>query len=459
MVAGFLQEVPAELRSKLERITSILPDSVEIFQELYDFALTKGETLERKKPNINVPENEKIDSSDIIFKLENASILSPLRKKLDFVFHLSPTNKQLMISLLKNGKSEYSIGDLKTNIKMATFLPVPEKQNIVYLFLDCRSPNNPNQQEPILMTLNKMTTLEQFCKMGILPSNEKDFKKCKDYMRKQAILTGFRITDPFSNNNTQGQLNSFHVECHRGTKEGTLYFLPDHILFGFKKPILLFQSTDVASITYSSITRLTFNMTLITNDEQKYEFSMIDQSEYATIDGYVKIKQVTDKSMSEELKAKKLKNSQQSNNDESIIKDAVAEIDNKQGTNLQNLPDDSDDEENDQDFQADSDLSDGSDQDEEEGDDNDDNDEDQAEEVADEEEEEEEEDLDDLEEIQPPAENVSQLNLQLNYSTAENIHTNEDSANNINIGSLEDIIVDVDDGDDDDEDNSGVEYD
>ncbi|SMN19786.1 similar to Saccharomyces cerevisiae YNL206C RTT106 Histone chaperone, involved in regulation of chromatin structure in both transcribed and silenced chromosomal regions [Maudiozyma saulgeensis] len=452
MATEFLQDVPAELRTKIEKIISILPDSSNIFKELYDFALTKGETLERKKPNTSTPENEKIDSSDIIFKLDNASVLSPLRKKLDFVFHLSPKDKQPMISLLKNGKSEFSIKDLKTNIKMATFLPVPEKKNIVYLFLECRSSSNPNQQEPILMTLNRTTTLEQFCKMGILPNNENDFKKCKDYMRKQAILTGFRIIDPFSNNNTQGQLKSFHVECHRGTKEGTLYFLPDHILFGFKKPILLFQSTDIASITYSSITRLTFNMTLITNDEQKFEFSMIDQAEYATIDEYVKVKQVTDKSMSEELKAKKLKNAQQSSADESVLKEAASEIDNAQGTNIQNLPDDSDDEENDQNFEAESDLSDGSDHGEE--DDDDENDGEQAEEVADE-----EEDLDELEEIQPSVEEISQSNLQLNYATAEETNTIEDTIDNVNMGSLEDIMVDVDDGDDDDEDDSGVEYD
>ncbi|KAG0655723.1 hypothetical protein C6P45_002912 [Maudiozyma exigua] len=475
MSTDFLQEVPSDLRYKIEKIASILPDSIELFQEIYDFALNKGENLQRKKATISKElEAVNIEDSNIIFKLENASILSPIRKKLDFVFHLNSNDKQPMISLLKNSKIEYSINNLKTNIKMATFLPVPEKSNIVYLYLECKSVKDPTQQESILMALNKTSTLGQFIKMGILPNNEKDFKKCKDYMRKQAILTGFRIIDPFSNNGTnttssnndniQGQLKSFHVECHRGTKEGTLYFLPDHILFGFKKPILVFQSTDIASITYSSITRLTFNMTLITNNDEKFEFSMIDQSEYAKIDEYVKTKQVIDKSMSEELKAKKLKSSQQTagNSEEnSALKDAVAEMNDTatDATNINNLAGDSDDEENDQDFQAESDLSDGSEngeEDEEDDDDEEDNIEGEQAEEDEDAEEEAEEDMPRAHDSVEVTEDIpSDPNLQLNYpSTAVSNEQNQP-----NVGSLEDIIVDLDDEDEDDEDDSGVEYD
>lgn len=475
MNTDFLQEVPSDLRIKIEKITSILPDSIELFHEVYNFALNKGETLERKKPTISKQiESSKIEDTNIIFKLENASILSPIRKKLDFLFHLSSNSKQPMISLVKNSNVEYSINDLKTNIKMATFLPVPEKSNIVYLYLECKSSKDPSQQESILMALNKNSTLEQFIKMGILPNNEKDFKKCKDYMRKQAILTGFRIIDPFSingttsSNNIQGQLKSFHVECHRGTKEGTLYFLPDHILFGFKKPILVFQSTEITSITYSSITRLTFNMTLITSNDEKFEFSMIDQSEYAKIDEYVKTKQVIDKSMSEELKAKKLKTSQQNDNngeDNSALKDAVAEMNGTVGdaTNINNLPEDSDDEENDQDFQAESDLSDGSENEEDDDDeDGNDNGEDEAEEVEEDEEEEGHEYIKETNDVPQEGHSIeitedisSETNLQLNYPST----TIDDEHNQPNVGSLEDIVVDLDDEDEDDEDDSGVEYD
>ena len=476
MSGDFLKEIPSDLRNKIEKITSILPDSITLFQEVYDFALNKNEPLQRKKPSPSKDiKSSTLTKENIIFQLDNVSILSPIRKKLDFIFHIDSKNFEPMISLMKDSKIEYSFNNLTKNIKMATFLPVPEKSNIVYLYFECISSKDPKQQESILMALNKKITLEQFIEKKLILPNETDFKTCKDYIRKQAIMTGFRIIDSFSINGTttkdniQGQLKSFHVECHRGTKEGTLYFLPDHILFGFKKPILVFQSTDIASITYSSITRLTFNMTLITNDDEKFEFSMIDQSEYAKIDEYVKMKQVIDKSMSEELKAKKLKSSQQNGNtddneDKSALKDAVAEMNGTtaDATNINNLAEDSDDEENDQDFQAESDLSDGSenddDQDDEEEDEN--NGEDEAEEVG--EEEEEEEDIQETKNIPQEDNSIeitedepSETNLQLTYPST----TIEEEQNQPDVGSLEDIVVDLDEEDEDDEDDSGVEYD
>lgn len=453
MSANFLETLPQELRSKVEKITAVIPNSLPIFEELYNYGLSQTNELSHKKPKGEQVTNKRVDSANVIFKLDNASVLSPLRKKLDFVFHLSESDKQPVISLLKDGNIEYTIADLKNNISMAAFLPIPEKSNMVYLFLECRTPGNTKYADPILLTLSKSATLLQFQKMGIIPNSEKDFKKCIDYMRKQAILTGFRIIDPFSNNtNAQEKLKSFYVACHRGTKEGMLYFLPDHILFGFKKPILLFKSTDIVSITYSSITRLTFNVTLITKDEQKYEFSMIDQTEYAKIDEYVKMKEVTDKSMSEELKATKALKRSQQNEGESILKEAEAQISGQQGTSIADIPNDSDDEENDQDFQAESDLSDGSDRDEEDesDDDTDGNGSDEAEEVD------EEEDEGDIEEI---GNNIADVEIPEDSFKEEPL-ADQPSNELPTMGSLEDIAVEVDDDDDDDDDDgSGVEYD
>ena len=57
--------------------------------------------------------------------------------------------------------------------------------------------------------------------------------------------------------------------------------------------------------------------------------------------------------------------------------------------------------------------------------------------------------------INPQSVSISETNLQLNYPST----TIDDEHNQPNVGSLEDIVVDLDDEDEDDEDDSGVEYD
>ncbi|QLL32540.1 hypothetical protein HG536_0D00620 [Torulaspora globosa] len=360
----FLEKLPDELRSKVIGVVNIVPESLPVFEQLYMHASENADQA-RKVRKLDGEEgqleNTAPDKNQIIFSIKDASVLSPIRKKLNFILHLSPQTGKPMLSLLKNGKPELTIKDLRTNIKMATFLPVAEKQNYIYIFISYENSVSGKYTEPILMTLNKNALLEQFKESGLLDSSVDDFSNCVEYMRKQAILAGFRISDPFFSSQRAAN-ESFHVECHRGTKEGTLYFLPDHLIFGFKKPILLFQSVDIEAITYSSITRLTFNVTLITKGEQKFEFSMIDQNEFAKIDEYVKRKQVKDKSMSAELKAKsKSKGGQQNNEGDNVpsaLEEAAQQMENE--ATAPNIRLGSDDDEEDENFEGESDLSDGS---------------------------------------------------------------------------------------------------
>lgn len=433
----FLAKLPDVLRSKVIGIVNIVPESLPVFEEIYKYALPDDSIESRKIRKIDDVGHVDIkvpDKSQIIFSIEDASILSPVRKKLNFVLHLSSENRKPVISLIKGDKIELSITDLKKNVTMATFLPVAEKQNYVYIFINYESTADGKYTDPMLMTLNKNTMLAQFKQSGFLDASVDDFTKCIEYMRKQAILAGFRISDPFFAKQQETEENSsFHVECHRGTKEGTLYFLPDHVIFGFKKPILLFKSSDIESITYSSITRLTFNVTLVTNDGSKFEFSMIDQNEYSKIDEYVRKKQVKDKSMSEELKAKSKNKANQTENDEtpSALEEAAQQLENKSGLDLNS----DDDEEADQNFEAESDLSDGS-----------------AEESGPEEAE------DGGSEAEDGENEVESDNAKIEDLPVED----SDAIKGEDFGSalgLEDIPIEMDDDDDDDdEEGSGVEY-
>ncbi|CCE64299.1 hypothetical protein TPHA_0H00910 [Tetrapisispora phaffii CBS 4417] len=486
MSQDLLDKLPATLRGKVEQITRALPNSKEIFDELYTFALAEANEISKRKVQkpASVPvETAGVDvkEEEIIFNLKDVTVLSPLRKKLNLILHLSTSSRKPVLSLAKDTKIEMTIEDLKTNVKMATFLPVPEKSNIFYIFINYQKAADDVYTEPILATINKAAILDQFKTSGLVEIGEEDFTKCIEFMRKQAIMTGFRISDPFFKVNPDQDV-SFHVECHRGTKEGTLYFLPDHIIFGFKKPILLFESADIESITYSSITRLTFNVTLITKDDRKFEFSMIDQAEYSKIDEYVKRKQVKDRSMSEELKAKTShKNQASQENQVSSLQEAAQQL--AEGENLKDMNLDSDDEEGDVNFEAESELSDGSDDGEDDYGDDDEDEEEGADEGADEgeynektfeeaekayqEENDDEGDSEDNDEREDDENDEYMHDFEKREEHGEELESNISPQEGfpVDLG-LDDIPIEIDDDEDgdnnneeDDGENSGVEYD
>ena len=89
-----------------------------------------------------------------------------------------------------------------------------------------------------------------------------------------------------------------------GLNLGYLFFLPHGILWGFKKPLSYFSFAAIDSISYTSILQRTFNM-VITASSQEYEFSMLDQADFAGIDAYVKRHGLQDASLAEARRAKK----------------------------------------------------------------------------------------------------------------------------------------------------------
>ncbi|KAK9237662.1 histone chaperone Rttp106-like-domain-containing protein [Lipomyces kononenkoae] len=111
--------------------------------------------------------------------------------------------------------------------------------------------------------------------------------------------------------------STFAVDAHRGTKDGYLHFSTAGVLFGFKKPVWYVPISQIASVSYSSITRVTFNLIITTvaannqqddnndgGDDEEIEFGMIDQEKFGQIDEYVKKWQLADRSMAQERMAK-----------------------------------------------------------------------------------------------------------------------------------------------------------
>ncbi|KAH7412652.1 hypothetical protein BKA64DRAFT_659291 [Cadophora sp. MPI-SDFR-AT-0126] len=105
-----------------------------------------------------------------------------------------------------------------------------------------------------------------------------------------------------------------HVKAFRGSKDGYLFFLPNGILWGFKKPLLFLPNARIAAVSYTSVLQRTFNLaveidTSVPGEEEskeEYEFAMLDQEDFGNIDTYVKRHGLQDKSMAEQRKAKRL---------------------------------------------------------------------------------------------------------------------------------------------------------
>lgn len=91
---------------------------------------------------------------------------------------------------------------------------------------------------------------------------------------------------------------------------GYLFFLPPGILWGFKKPLLFLPFSSITSISYTSVLQRTFNLNMqaaagTESAEQEIEFSMLDQLDFAGIDGYIKRHGLNDASLASARRAKK----------------------------------------------------------------------------------------------------------------------------------------------------------
>lgn len=100
---------------------------------------------------------------------------------------------------------------------------------------------------------------------------------------------------------------AFHIKAHRGSKEGYLFFLQRGILWAFKKPLVYFSFGNIESVSYTSITKRTFNLSIHVQEDRgdaDFEFSMIDQEDYPGIDAYIKARKLNDASMADTRRAK-----------------------------------------------------------------------------------------------------------------------------------------------------------
>lgn len=144
--------------------------------------------------------------------------------------------------------------------------------------------------------------------------------------------TGVTITAPdarvFHSNAKQAYRpneRAVHVKAHRGTKDGFLFFLPNGILWGYKKPLLFIPLDRIVAVSYTNVLQRTFDITIEVDvshaphqqvEEQdgegggvkteEIEFSMIDHEDYGVIDdSYIQRHGLNNRSMAEGRRAKR----------------------------------------------------------------------------------------------------------------------------------------------------------
>ena len=355
----WLNTLPPPLQHEVAALVSAVPQAAPTLDKLFEYASSTKKIPDpprkkRQQPAAPPPLPPPLTPSDIIFHLANISCQSPFRKRLGFVFHLAlgPQGPAPALLLVNHQlQPEFTLKNLRQDIVFCSLLPilgnstVALKKDTVLLLVWLA------HGDPIVCQLNFDAVKKQLVAEGKVPAsaeseldsdsdNEADGirpinEALVDFLVRQFHLCGIRLLNylPFSTGSknkltlnkdsavaisTSGTSANdvVMVQAYRGSKDGALVLLggtqdqPGTIIFGFRKPILLFHTDSVKRISYSNITRLTFNVLVtVHNDarpdgEETLEFLMVDQAYFQVLDDFVKRQGINDDSFNEALREK-----------------------------------------------------------------------------------------------------------------------------------------------------------
>ncbi|CZR59590.1 related to structure-specific recognition proteins [Phialocephala subalpina] len=269
----------------------------------------------------------------VLLEIKDISVVIPQRKK----YTLCLTKDHLYARLPDSKEPVAGISFAWKDIDYAFCLPVPEKTQKQYNYIlfpkdSTISPskpaaNTPPTPEPIVFTIPdsapKPGTISGL-EAATASSVSDDYKTLFDWAvsgRLKAAGKSTKIVQAdeklFASEQRQAHRpgeKAVHVKAFRGSKDGYLFFLPNGILWGFKKPLLFLPHERIAAVSYTSVLQRTFNLSVEVDTTmpgggesiEEFEFSMLDQEDFDGIDGFVKRHGLQDKSMAEQRKAKRL---------------------------------------------------------------------------------------------------------------------------------------------------------
>lgn len=377
--------LPAGLKAKISALVQAQPSSELILQELYTHMLHQnkrrkvspsdsGSEPSAAPPTPNAPPapapveqaapTEKallppISPNETIFELSSLLFTSPVRRKMNLVFHLTiaPDNTPHPLFSVVNmatGIPELSVADLRTSIRLCCLIPilgnltVPAKKNTAMLCFWLHLMN-----DPIICTFNLDLVKRQLAKDGKIPPDadlqvahlEQGADSIKpineliiDFLERQFSLCGISLynfmpsakphKNQLSMNSDAAIAVSLHgdsvtnflaVEAYKGSKEGALLLLNPtpttaFLVFGFKKPITILDFSTIVDVAYKDISKFTFTVVVTYRDKEKeatLELSMIDQKSHEAIDEFVRRMNIVDNSFDTKFRETKPKDAAQ----------------------------------------------------------------------------------------------------------------------------------------------------
>lgn len=247
------------------------------------------------------------------YTVTDVSFSIPQRKK--FTLELEPkVGIRATTSVAGNGSIEFAVN--WDSVRDVFCLPLPEKAQAQYNF--CVLSEN-SSSDQILWTVSDTPPKEGTFKGPSVAQQGETYRTLLTSVINRALVPHRkRVIQPDSNEfasqvaqaHRKGE-TAYHVKAFRGSKDGYLFLLSNGMFWGFKKPLELFAFDTIESVSYTSVLQRTFNVNIAFHptdeaDVQEFEFSMIDQADFAGIDAYVKRHGLHDASMAEQRRAKKL---------------------------------------------------------------------------------------------------------------------------------------------------------
>ncbi|KAI7874313.1 Rtt106-domain-containing protein [Lichtheimia hyalospora FSU 10163] len=313
-----------ELRLSVEELTRTTPDSIPVIQRLIAYYAEKLSILhgerERKRAKID---HHAVDLQDAV-SISDISVQLPARKKYTLVLSSK-------ILVLRNPKTEetdfsYTLEDMQLVVcvpspgatKGDTFALFSKQAGMdpVVFNIPHKAPNplvikrTGDQADEILTESGQKRDrlLSLLSANGQIPTSRpcrKAFQTTIESSKTGKPVVGMMEED--------GNTIRCYANTYLKAKEGCLYFLPQGILYGFKKPAIFFPLDSISSTYFCNIMQHTFNLVLVLKEnhsplgsaisDKTIEFSLIEQSEYTGIDSYIQACGINDSSMSEEKMA------------------------------------------------------------------------------------------------------------------------------------------------------------
>ena len=314
------------------------------------------------------PQQKKRKLGDVA---EDASTWEIIQSYKDISFSI-PQRKKLKLEIgglpgqgLKGVATGGDVESLVTwsQIREIFCLPVPEKSQAQYNFALFLAGTDGGSDQ-VLWTVPETVPKSGAISPAPPPSSEQTYRShllatINQILAKRRRAITVPMEGEFASQIVQSHRKNekaYHVKAFRGAKDGFLFFLSNGIFWGFKKPLEFFPFDTIESVSYTSVLQRTFNLNVIarpssTDPPSEFEFSMVDQEDFAGIDAYIKRHQLHDASMAEQRRAKKVnvngtKCGQGAGEDG---EDAEGELQ-KAAREAKHVEDDEDDEEDDENF-------------------------------------------------------------------------------------------------------------